>query len=609
MKEPARNIATYAAALILCVLALVIVLKLWQADLNVPFMYWYDGLLANALIKGVLDNGWYLHNAYLGAPGALDLHDFPMAEGLHFAVIKLLGLVCPSHAAVFNLFFLLTFPLTTLTALAALRQFGVGRPAALAASLLYAFLPYHLFRNESHLFLSAYYLVPPAVMVALWVFLGAAAKPQAPWHRARLATAILVCLLVSSAGVYYAVFTGFFLLVAGAAASLRDRRLAPALLGLLLVGVIAAGGIANLAPSLSYRWQHGRNPSAVDRSPAHAEIYALRVSQLVLPISFHRLRPVARFKEKYNTRSPLINENDTSSLGLIGACGFLALVGLLLTRRQAGSAASALDGLVLFNGFALLLAGMGGFGSFASFTLGPWLRGYCRMSVFIGFFALFAVALFLDQLAQRFAQTGRGRAVYVAAIVLLVAAGLFDQTVTPWELEQLKPNYRHEEAFVQSVEASLPANAMVFQLPYIPFPEASQAYMDGLPRFDHGVPTGHYDPLRCYLHSRTLRWSYGSMKGRPGDRWYGTVAQLPAEAMVRQLVQAGFGGVWIQRALYADYGRAVESELSGVLGTAPRVDNHQRFAFFPLEPFAQRLGLEKAAGVAKDGNSSAQIPF
>src|SRR5205814_1995447 len=115
----------------------------------------------------------------------------------------------------------------------------------------------------SHLFLSAYYLVPPAVMVALWVFLDGAAKPQAGWGWRRATVAIVVCLLVSSAGVYYAVFSGFFLVVAGAAASLRRRLLGPAMLSLLLVGTIGVGGIANLAPNLWYRWQHGRNPGAV----------------------------------------------------------------------------------------------------------------------------------------------------------------------------------------------------------------------------------------------------------------------------------------------------------------------------------------------------------
>src|SRR5207248_10831939 len=115
----------------------------------------------------------------------------------------------------------------TLTALAAFRQFGVAYLPALAGSLLYAYLPYHLFRNEGHLFLAAYYLVPLAVMVALWVYLDESQKgvgsrkiqgrglgffDSRPLFetRGRLCAAVIICLLVSSAGVYYAVFTGFF---------------------------------------------------------------------------------------------------------------------------------------------------------------------------------------------------------------------------------------------------------------------------------------------------------------------------------------------------------------------------------------------------------------
>jgi phosphoglycerol transferase len=268
---------------------------------------------------------------------------------------------------------------------------------------------------------------------------------------------------------------------------------------------------------------------------------------------------------------------------------------LLLVRRAGAGGTSVLEGLVLFNAFALLLAGMGGLGSLASFVLGPWLRGYCRMSVFIAFFALFAIALFLDRFARRFAHTGRARILFAAGLALLIAAGLFDQALTPWDLEPLKPIYREEEAFVRSVEDSLPANAMVFQLPYMPFPEADHTYMEGLERFDHGVPTGHYDPLRCYLHSRTLRWSYGCMKGRGPDRWYRAVAGLPAGAMVPRLVLAGFDGVWVQRAHYADHGQSIESELTQALGTAPQVDGHQRFAFFSLEAYAERLRQQLSA--------------
>ena len=42
-------------------------LRLWNASLGVPFVYWGDSLSGAAQIKSVLDHGWYEHNTSLGA--------------------------------------------------------------------------------------------------------------------------------------------------------------------------------------------------------------------------------------------------------------------------------------------------------------------------------------------------------------------------------------------------------------------------------------------------------------------------------------------------------------------------------------------------------------
>src|SRR5437763_12389820 len=73
-----QALAVYAGAVAACLLVLTLVLQLWTADLRVPFLYGGDGLLFQALVKGVIEQGWYLHNARLGAPFGLDLHDFPL---------------------------------------------------------------------------------------------------------------------------------------------------------------------------------------------------------------------------------------------------------------------------------------------------------------------------------------------------------------------------------------------------------------------------------------------------------------------------------------------------------------------------------------------------
>src|SRR5205085_709708 len=103
---------------------------------------------------------------------------------------------------------------------------------AIVGSLLFAFLPYHFGRHQSHLFLSSYYLIPPAVMMAIWIcqdrplFFQRDEQGRNHW-RPRHGVAIisgLICLGIASAGLYYAFFACFLLVVAGARAFFRSQR-------------------------------------------------------------------------------------------------------------------------------------------------------------------------------------------------------------------------------------------------------------------------------------------------------------------------------------------------------------------------------------------------
>ena len=67
---------------------------------------------------------------------------------------------------------------------------------------------------------------------------------------------------------------------------------------------------------------------------------------------------------------------------------------------------------------------------------------------------------------------------------------------------------------------------MVFQLPFVGFP------------IDKGpgrmVP---YDHVRGYLHTRTVKWSYGAISGRETNLWQQNVSLFPPQDMVDILVQ------------------------------------------------------------------------
>lgn len=584
----------YPSAAILSLVLVAAVMQLWRADLRVPFTYQGEAIYNGMLVKGVLEQGWHLSNPALGAPAGVDLRDVPMSDNnLHFALIRLLRLGTSNYARVMNAFFLLTFPLTALATLFAFRQLGLTAWPALCGSLLYTFLPFHFGRGQHHLFLAAYYVVPLAMMITLWIMGGRVSlvddERRWSWRPGRpklIATAVLG-VLIGSSGAYYAFFTCFFLLVAGVVATVRRgdaRRLA---LPVALVALITAVITVHYLPSIVYVYQHGTT-AVVRRSAVDAETFGLRIWQLVLPITGHRLTGVAAFRDVLNTERDA-NESGVASLGTIGTLGFLALLGGLLPVKDRGIPRSqdlarrALHDVRILNLAAVLLATTGGFGSLVALLITSKIRAYNRISIFIAFFSLFAVVVGLDAIYRRYGQGSRQRAVLVVGLTMVLGLGVLDQTSqrAVADYARITAEYGSDATFIHRLQALMPPGAMVFQLPMVPYPEHPPVHR--MHDYDHG---------RGYLHSKHLRWSYGAMRGREGEAWQRWVADKPAREMIDTLAAASFSGLYLNRAGYADRGVRLSGEISAVLNQAPLRTHDDRLLFFDLTAHRQALRAE-----------------
>ena len=299
-------IGAYIAAIASSLMILVWVMKLWDANLYVPLSYVGDSIFTAALIKGLIDNGWYLYNPFLGAPYGLYMYDFPLSNNLDFIVLRLISLIIRDYAFTMNLYFLLTFPLTTLTSMLVLRQLKVSYASSILGSLLYTFLSYHFWRGEGHLFLAAYYMIPLMVMVLFWVYSDknlllyeVGGGIQANVFNQKTLMSIIICLIISSTFIYYPFFSCFFLIVTGVTASLRHRSKTPLITSLLFVVLITAGVLINVSPTLIYQHENGNNPAIAIRTPEEAEYYGLKMTQLLMPISRHSVFLLAGAAKKY----------------------------------------------------------------------------------------------------------------------------------------------------------------------------------------------------------------------------------------------------------------------------------------------------------------------
>jgi hypothetical protein len=561
----------------LALLSAVLVLELWDADLRVPFAYLVDAVFYLMVIKAVLDHGWVGENPNLGAPFGQQLWDFPSVNGdaLQLAIVKGFGLFTHDPALVMNLFFLLTFPLTGVVAFLVLRAFGASRGSALVCAVLYALLPFHFERDE-HIFFASYYTVPLGCYLALSVLGGRTLVSRASPRTTALT--LVLCVIVGAASTYYAVFTVTLIAIATFVALLGGSGLRAVAGGAATAGVIGVTMVALLAPTLVYWAEHGEN-NTERRRPVDTEFYSLKLPQLVLPVAGHRVPELAELRQRYDANFGQ-TEGNSNALGAAATLGFFVLVGTAIAapmrrRRRPG----LLDGPAALTAGVLVLALTGGLAGLFSLYVNPQIRAWNRMSVFIGFFALLAVALLLDRLRALFRRRSFNALLAPGVLAVVLVVGALDQTSRPNEAQRdlRAAAHRSDADFFREVERRL-GSGEIFQLPAVRFPEFGSMHR-----------MSDYDHARGYLHtSENLHWSYGAQKGRPED-WTAALENMPAQQVVAGAVAAGFDGVYVDRAAYPDAALGLEEELRQILQVAPLVSPDQRLVFYDARPFARAL--------------------
>lgn len=579
-----RTTGQYLLAAFMSLIAASLVLQIWSfSHLFSCADYRGDALFYAMAIKSTITSGWYLTNPFIGVPDGYSLVDFPMPDGLSFLLIKFLTFFSSDWVFVQNAFLLLTFPLAAMTSLFVLKRLGLKYPFALTGSLLYALLPYHFIRGTGHLLLSAYFIVPLVIWLALLVYQNKLSENESlrSFDKKKLLLYCFICLLIGSTGIYYAYFGCFFIFVAGSIASYSRRKFFPLIQAGLLICVICLSVIINIWPTISYQLQHGKNPAVAQRSFGEAEWYGLKIAQLLLPIDHDRIKMLERIKRAYNKQTPVNTENNWAALGAIGSLGFLFLIGRIFLRREKKYDEQNIDkdALSHFTVAGVLLATIGGFSSLVAMSILPGIRAYNRISVFLAFFAIAAFFILLQGALKKRSFKKSQKIIWSLSLFLL-AFGIFNQTSTTYGLRKKRlsfdPIYRADKAFIGQIEAAIPPYSMIFQLPYIPFPE--------------GSPVGElhlYDHFRAPLCSNTLKWSFGAIKSREVDLWQKETASYPLCRMIDELISKGFNGIYLNKMGYKDNGAEFEAQLSEILQVAPIAKAD--VSFWDLRPYARKL--------------------
>lgn len=599
------SVVMYLAQGVVSLAVAVRVLGFLHRPFSIPLVYWGDALSGGSQFKGVLENGWYENNPMLGAPHGQTMHDFPMADNLQFVFARILGLFIDQWGAVFNLTYLLTFPLAGIAATWFMRSVGCRRVVAFFFGLLYAFTPYHFFRGEPHLALSFIFVVPLFATLILKVLSGRPVWSRRPsrsrvnplaWLTWTNAGTLAIVALLGTTSSYYSVFGLILMAVAVVVLAFR-REFARVAQSIATMAALMVVMLANMAPDILYTRAVGASPEAFARPPQDSEVYSFKLTSLLLPVPWHRITALADYRAWYDSTFPLPSE--FPALGIVASIGFLFLfvvpfAGTVVRAHEQHEHApfgSVQQHLALLGLVSFLFGTVGGFGALFALWISSDIRGWNRISVYVALFGLASVGLLTQSALQRWERRSGGRpskrwrpigqrAVTLAVCGAIAALGILDGTPpTRFSADPgvIKAWYSDAD-YVAAIEKRMPAGAEIYELPMMPFPESGSIESMRV-----------YDPLRPYLHSKDLKWSYGAVKGRPTSDWEHVLAGLSVPRMLTILAAAGFTGVHVDRDGYPHRRPgALTDQLTELLGE-PIVSRDRSFQFFDMRSFVAEV--------------------
>lgn len=495
----------------------------------------------------------------LGAPYDANWNDWPLVEELQIVFFSLL-------AKVFGLFAGLNLATVLGNLLAAITFYGVARFSdcstvwAFVAALAFGLAPFIFAQSPFHLTTEYIWHIPLFLPVWRWASSEPGTTPRSP----RFWFAVGVGFLTGLQSPYYTNILCQLTLLGAIILFCHNRSWPAFKSSLAVIGAAACAFALMNFDTWTYRAVHGPNTGALVREYKWLEIYGLKIVDMVIPPITHHSPMLADFAAAHRAAAPLQDEG--SYLGFVGLAALALLVGTAIAdvvRRRADSIpmeAWQVLWIVLFfstGGFNAILGSLG-------FTL---FRTGCRYSVVILAIALMYAAQRLTALQRETAShkpSGSLPLAAYAAAGALCCVILWDQvprTPTATATAAIARQVEADREFVAAMEAALPDRAMVFQLPIMEFPEAP---VPGVPPYDH---------FRPYLYSKNLRYSFGSMKGRPREDWQKELGKMAFKDAVAEIKNKGFAAIYINRNGFPDRGKALEDSLLEMGYTKPPLRN------------------------------------
>lgn len=497
-----------------------------------------DTVFSLESIKSIQENGilGIFVNPRIGAPESSALIDYPGMDIGMALIIWFISCFTSSTTGIMYIYYIITFPCNAIAMLLLLRKLKINRSASFVISAIFSFVPYHFLRGLGHFTLINYSMFVVALYLALCI-LGY-------FENERFWKIICMAILLGIGYGYYYAFGLIIMAIAVVIRFFRDPNLKKCLSYIWIPIVTLITVICTLLPKIIFSIVNGANTIAGIRYPIEQEYFGLKIIQLLLPPSYTR---VSKFSDIYNTyvsQAPLITENVTASLGIVAGIGFIVLCVLLIysfvMKEKCKSKDWVLIDFLSLSTLSILLMGtIGGFGEIFNWAITSQIRCYNRGSIFIAGLSLIMVAILLNKIHLKRKWLTLGISVAILGISMYDTVPVKN---ADWQ-EQIQPVQENYEKFFNTVENTFNSGDMIYQLPYLDFPEVSNTF--------------DYKHFIGYLFTDTLRWSYGGVKGRNIKAKELFVDEGKSYLFLKKIKDAGFSAVYIDLSGFDDNGESI----------------------------------------------------
>lgn len=470
----------------------------------------------------------------LAAPGQADWTAIPTIEEVPLYLTGVLARFTGLFAAL-NLKLLLGHLLAALTFYLVARYSKCTIPWAFLGGLAYGLAPFVFSESPHHSIVAYVWHIPLFLVVWKWVSTSPGILPLS----GKFWLAVAVAFITGLQNIYYTNIFCQLTLLGGILLFLRERS-KPALVSTFAIigGSAAAFALMNI-DTWMYKLSNEGASFAIERHFKWLEIYALKLSDLFIPLSTHQSPAFRLFNLNHSQQIVLSNEG--TYLGLVGIASLLVVFGVSAFRVISRSAKTippeAWQILWIFAVFTT-----GGLNAISGiFGLTLFRAGYRLSIVILAIALLFA----MQQASKYFAGRIKLGHLVVAALTLIVIWDQMPLAPSGQEKALRSLQVESDRQFAMAMEDALPQGAMVFQLPVMSFPEAPVA---GITPYEH---------LRPYLYSNKLRYSFGLTKGAIETGWHSQLVNLPLDNTVDLLKQQGFHAIYLNRKGFPDKGEAL----------------------------------------------------